>query len=90
MELKLVYGFVPKNGTIDDLIQMKAEELAQNSPRTNQNMKLEDQGIGDDKILKSIQELTAEFKRGGEKIYMGLDLKYAMGKHLWMKKKRMD
>ena len=64
MEMRLVYGFVPKNGTIDDLIEMKAEELAHKIVlRTNQNMKLEDQGIGDDKILKSIQELTAEFKR---------------------------
>ena len=31
--------------------------------RTNQNMKLEDQGIGDDKINETIKELADELKR---------------------------
>lgn len=64
MDLKLVYALVPKNGTIDDLIQIKAEKLAQKIvTRTNQNMKLEDQGIGDEKIAKTINELAQEIKR---------------------------
>lgn len=64
MDLKLVYALVPKNGTIDDLIQKKAEKLAQKIVlRTNQNMKLEDQGIGDEKIAKTIKELAEEIKR---------------------------
>jgi predicted DNA-binding mobile mystery protein A len=64
MDLKLVYALVPKNGNIDDLIQIKAETLAQKIVlRTNQNMKLEDQGIGDEKIAKTIKELADEIKR---------------------------
>ncbi|MFD2586975.1 mobile mystery protein A [Croceitalea marina] len=64
MDLKLVYALVPKNGTINDLIQIKAEKLAQKIVlRTNQNMKLEDQGIGDEKIAKTINELAQEIKR---------------------------
>lgn len=64
MDLKLVYALVPKNGTINDLIQIKAEKLAQKIVlRTNQNMKLEDQGIGDEKIAKTIEELAQEIKR---------------------------
>lgn len=64
MDLKLVYALVPKNGSINDLIQIKAEKLAQKIVlRTNQNMKLEDQGIGDDKIAKTIMELADEIKR---------------------------
>ncbi|MDN3643185.1 mobile mystery protein A [Lutimonas halocynthiae] len=64
MDLKLVYALVPKNGTINDLIQLKAEKLAQKIVlRTNQNMKLEDQGIGDEKINKTIKELAVEIKR---------------------------
>ncbi|QSE99053.1 mobile mystery protein A [Fulvivirga lutea] len=64
MDLKLVYALVPKNGTIDDLIQTKAEKLAQKIVlRTNQNMKLEDQGIGDEKMAKTIKELAEELKR---------------------------
>lgn len=64
MDLKFVYALVPKNGTIDDLIEIKAEKLAQKIVlRTNQNMKLEDQGIGDDKINKTIKDLAADIKR---------------------------
>ena len=64
MDLQFVYALVPKNGTIDDLIETKAEKLAQKIVlRTNQNMKLEDQGIGDDKIGKTIKDLAIEIKR---------------------------
>jgi predicted DNA-binding mobile mystery protein A len=64
INLKLIYALVPKNGTINDLIQIEAEKLAQKIVlRTNQNMKLEDQGIGDEKIVKTIKELANEIKR---------------------------
>ena len=64
MDLKLVYALVPKDGAIDDLIQKKAEKLAKKIVlRTNQNMKLEDQGVGDEKIAKAIKELADEIKR---------------------------
>lgn len=64
LDMKFVYGFVPKNGTIDNLVKIKAEKLAQKIVlRTNQNMKLEDQGIGEEKINKTIKELADEIKR---------------------------
>ena len=64
MDLKLVYALVPKNVTFDELIQTRAEKLAQKIVlRTNQNMKLEDQGIGDEKIAKTIKDLADEIKR---------------------------
>ncbi|TXD53445.1 MULTISPECIES: mobile mystery protein A [unclassified Polaribacter] len=64
LDLKFVYGFVSKHGTIDNLINIKAEKLAQKIVlRTNQNMKLEDQGIGDEKIIENIKELAIEIKR---------------------------
>ncbi len=64
MDLKLVYALVPKNGTVNDLIQIKAENLAKKIVlRTNQNMKLENQGIGDEKIAKTIKDLADEIKR---------------------------
>lgn len=62
--LKLVYGFVPKDGTINNLINIKAENLARKIvQRTNQNMKLENQGISDEKINQSISDLASEIKR---------------------------
>lgn len=64
LDMQLVYGFVPKDGTIDNLINLKAEKLARKIVlRTNQNMKLEDQGISDEKINDSIKDLANEIKR---------------------------
>ena len=64
LDLKFVYGFVPKDGTIDNLINSKAEKLARKIVlRTNQNMKLENQGIRDEKINESIIDLANEIKR---------------------------
>ncbi|PKP25906.1 MAG: XRE family transcriptional regulator [Bacteroidetes bacterium HGW-Bacteroidetes-2] len=64
LDLQLVYALVPKNGTLDDLIEARAQKLAQKIvSRTHHNMKLEDQGITDDKINKAINELASELKR---------------------------
>jgi len=64
LDLKLVYGFVPKDGTIENLINTRAEKLARKIVlRTNQNMQLEDQGISDNKINESIKDLANEIKR---------------------------
>jgi len=64
LNMKFVYGFIPKDGTIESLVNLKAEKLARKIVlRTNQNMKLEDQGIGDEKIAKTIKELANEITR---------------------------
>ena len=64
MELKLVYALIPKDKTVENLIQLKANNLAKKIVlRTNQNMKLESQQVGDDKIDKLISELACEIKR---------------------------
>ena len=64
MDCKFVYGFVPKNGTIDDLVSTKSEKLARKIVlRTHQNMKLENQDISDEKIKESIIDLAYEIKR---------------------------
>lgn len=64
LDMQFVYGFVPIDGTIDNLINSKAEKLARKIVlRTHQNMKLEDQGIGDEKINESIRDLAIEIKR---------------------------
>ncbi|MCF6307427.1 MAG: mobile mystery protein A [Flavobacteriaceae bacterium] len=64
LDLKFIYGFVPKDRTIDNLINIKAEKLAEKIVlRTNQNMKLEDQGIGEVKIKETIKDLANEIKR---------------------------
>lgn len=64
LDMQFVYGFVPKDGSIEQLIRLKAEKLAKKIVlRTNQNMILEDQGIGNDKIEDAIEELANELIR---------------------------
>ena len=64
LNMKFIYGFIPKDGNIESLINLKAEKLARKIVlRTNQNMKLEDQGISEDKIEHSINDLANEIKR---------------------------
>jgi len=64
LDMNFVYGFVPLEGTIDKLVDLKAEKLAKKIVlRTNQNMKLEGQGINAEKIKESISDLANEIKR---------------------------
>jgi predicted DNA-binding mobile mystery protein A len=64
LDIQFVYGYVPKGGTIENLINLRAEKLAKKIVlRTNENMKLEDQGIRDNKINDSIIDLADEIKR---------------------------
>ncbi|MEO9481988.1 MAG: mobile mystery protein A [Ekhidna sp.] len=64
LDMKFVYGFVPNKGSIDNLISVQSEKLARKIVmRTNQNMKLENQGIGDEKINETIKDLAYEIKR---------------------------
>lgn len=64
LNMKFIYGFVPEDGTIENLISLKAEKLARKIVlRTNQNMKLEDQAISEKKIEESINDLADELKR---------------------------
>ena len=63
LDMQLVYGFVPKDGTLDDLIERKAQELAiRIVSRTSNTMKLEDQENSKQRIKKAIEERTAIIK----------------------------
>lgn len=64
MHLQLVYGFVPLDGSIEQLIDRKAAELARKIVmRTHQHMQLENQGNTDERLEKAIHELTIELKK---------------------------
>ena len=61
LDLKLVYGFVPKNGSIEKIIEERALELArQIVMRTSHTMKLEDQENSKNRINKSIKNKVEE------------------------------
>jgi len=69
LDMQLVYGFVPKDGTLDELINRKAHELAtQIVQRTSNTMKLEDQENSHARIQKAIEEKATAFKNELPKI----------------------
>ncbi len=63
LDMQLVYGFVPNDGSLEALIDRKAKELAtQIVMRTNNSMKLEDQENTKQRIEKAIQERAIAVK----------------------------
>lgn len=63
LDMQLVYGLVPKDGSIEKLIDRKAKELASRVvSRTSNTMKLEDQENTQQRLKKAIEERTAAIK----------------------------
>ena len=57
LDMQLVYGFVPMDGSLEELIDRKAKELAKQIVlRTSNSMKLEDQENSKQRIEKAIEE----------------------------------
>ncbi len=63
LDMELVYGLVPKDGSIEKLIDRKARELAtQIVSRTSNTMKLEDQENTKERLVKAFEERVAAIK----------------------------
>ena len=61
LDMQLVYGFVPKDGSLNQLIERKAKELAtQIVMRTSNTMKLENQENSKARIERAIKERTEQ------------------------------
>ena len=69
MDMQLVYAIIPKEGTLQSFIDIKAKELAKKIVlRTNQTMKLENQENNQEQIRLAIAETAEEIKREMPKI----------------------
>ncbi|KIA96625.1 XRE family transcriptional regulator [Pedobacter kyungheensis] len=69
LDMELVYGFVPKDGSLEAMVEKKANELAKKIVlRTSNTMELEDQVNSKERIEKAIQERTQEIKNEMPKI----------------------
>lgn len=63
LDMELVYAVVPKDGSLDALIERKAREMAVRIvSRTSKQMQLEDQENAPSRIQKAIEERTAILK----------------------------
>jgi predicted DNA-binding mobile mystery protein A len=57
LDMELVYGFIPNDGSLDALIERKAKQLAiQIVRRTSNSMKLEDQENSIHRLEKAVKE----------------------------------
>jgi predicted DNA-binding mobile mystery protein A len=71
LNLKLVYGFIPVNGSLEEMIEKRAYDLAKEIvDRTSISMKLEDQANNPKRVQKAIKEKADQ-------------LKLEMPKYLW-------
>lgn len=69
MDMQLVYGFVPNDGSLDALIEKRAAKVAtQIVMRTANTMKLEDQANSKNRIETAIRERAAAIKNEMPKI----------------------
>ncbi|MEO8231199.1 MAG: mobile mystery protein A [Ignavibacteriota bacterium] len=63
LELKLVYGFIPKDGSLDKMIEKRALEIAQQIVlKTSHTMALEDQQNNPARIKKAIKDRAQQIK----------------------------
>lgn len=63
LDMQLIYGFVPNDGSLEALIDRKATELAKQIVlRTSNSMKLEDQENSKQRIEKAIEERATIIK----------------------------
>ena len=71
LDLKLVYGFVPKDGSLEKMIEKRAYKIAKDIvTRTSHSMKLEDQENTEARLKEAIDDRAKQ-------------IKYEMPKYLW-------
>lgn len=64
LNMRLVYGFIPKEESLEKMIEIRAKELAQKIVmRTSTTMKLEGQENSDQRIREAIADMTEELRR---------------------------
>jgi predicted DNA-binding mobile mystery protein A len=64
LDMKFVYGFIPKEKSIGDIIEKKANEIAEQIvSRTSKTMQLEAQENSKSRIQKAIKQRAEEIKR---------------------------
>ncbi|MCH5716217.1 helix-turn-helix domain-containing protein [Niabella hibiscisoli] len=64
LDMKLVYGFIPKEGSLEQMIEIRARELAQKIVmRTSTTMILEDQENSHQRIKEAIVDMTEDLKK---------------------------
>jgi len=63
MDMSFVYGFIPKHGSVSNMIDKKSYELAERIiQRTDQTMMLEDQANEKEYLKAAVEDLAAQIR----------------------------
>lgn len=63
LQMKLIYGFIPKSQSLEQMIEMRAMEIAKEIvQRTSTTMQLEDQANTKERLDKAIRSRAEEIK----------------------------
>jgi len=69
LNMKFVYGFIPEDNSLESMIEKRARKLAEMIvTRSSIQMNLEDQGVSEESIKKSIDDMIYDLKREVPKI----------------------
>lgn len=64
LNMRLVYGFVPRDGSFEEMLEKQALIVARKIvKRTDNTMKLEDQQVSKERVERAVRELADEIKR---------------------------
>ncbi len=63
LNLKLVYGFIPQDGSLEKMIEKRAIKIAESIVRkTSHNMALEDQRNSEERLREAVKERASKIK----------------------------
>lgn len=63
LDMKFVYGFIPKEQSLERMIEKKAAEMAEKLvSKASIHMGLEDQGLSEDRLKRAVDQKAREFK----------------------------
>lgn len=64
LDMRVVYAFVPKQGTMSDMVRRQARKLAEDAvARTSISMSLEEQAVPREELLREVDYLVEELMR---------------------------
>ncbi|MCK4990348.1 MAG: hypothetical protein KAS29_07670, partial [Bacteroidales bacterium] len=73
LNMKFVYGFIPEDNSLESMIEKRAHKLAEMIvTRSSIQMNLEGQGVSEESIKRSIDDMIYDYKREVPKILWDL------------------
>ena len=64
LDCRFVYGFIPKNGSLENVIEQRAQRVAKDIvTRTSKSMQLENQGNSEERLRNAIKDRAEKIKK---------------------------